>query len=77
LDSQILTRIEEVHKGVVRVEAAQRDRVKKGDNRRGEELTQMEEEGGRREELGRWWTVAHEGDRRRGGSLRERERAES
>jgi hypothetical protein len=30
-----LTRIEEVHKGVVRVEAAQRDRVKKGDNRRG------------------------------------------
>jgi hypothetical protein len=77
LDSQILMGIEEIaQRGGEREGCIERQR-ERGNNRKGEELTEMEEEGGRREELGRRRTAAGEEDRQRGGEtpekLRDRE----
>jgi hypothetical protein len=61
-----------LHKGVVRGKVCIERQREKGKQQRGEELTELEEEGGHREELGRRRTAASEEDRRRGvWSLRE------
>jgi hypothetical protein len=67
LDSQIWQRLKNLHKGVVRGKVCTERQREKGKQQRGEELTEMEEEGGHREELGRQRTAAGEEDRRRGG----------